>query len=45
MYYIATVNKNHGETVTNDLTGLLKLVTTPNTYPKRKKTLSDFFHR
>ena len=41
----ATVKQNHGETVTNDLKGLFQLVTTPNTYPKRKKTLSDLFHR
>jgi hypothetical protein len=41
----ATVNKNHGDIVTNDLKGLLQLVITPNTYPKRKKMLSDLLHR
>jgi hypothetical protein len=41
----ASVRQNHENAVGSDLDGLLQLVTTPKTYPKRKKILSDLFHR
>ena len=39
-----TVKQKYGALISNDLNSLIQLVTTPNTYPKRKKTLSDLFH-